>query len=107
MADLLTLKAMEDLLSVGLSFEVAREILQALKEQEPGFFTNSFNQAPIKRFILWRRKPQQKLSLAEFDRERAIAAILSGQPVIPFWLDAVHQQLSEGLKSFDYQLTLF
>lgn len=56
--------------------------------------------------MLLRSLPQQKLSLAEFDRERAIAAILSGQPVIPFWLDAVHQQLIEGLKSFGYQLSL-
>ncbi len=46
--------------------------------------------------MLWRRKPQQKPSLAEFDRERAISAIMSGQPVIPFWLDAVHQQMSQG-----------
>lgn len=106
-ADLLMLKAMEYLLSMGLSFAVARETLEALKEQEPGFFINSFNQAKVKRFMLWRRLPQEKLSLAEFDRERAQAAILSGQPVIPFWLDAVHQQLKEGLKNLGYQLALF
>ncbi|MEH1940791.1 MAG: hypothetical protein V7L01_11305 [Nostoc sp.] len=31
------------------------------------------------------------LSLVEFDREKAIASLVEGKPVIPVWLDVIYQ----------------
>jgi hypothetical protein len=37
------------------------------------------------------------LELVEFDRERAIASLDEGKPVIPVWLDVIYQQLMNKL----------
>lgn len=37
------------------------------------------------------------LFVVEFDREKAIASLEQGQPVIPVWLDIIYQQLAEKL----------
>ncbi|MFB2835022.1 hypothetical protein [Floridanema evergladense] len=40
---------------------------------------------------------ERSLQLVEFDLEKAIASLKSGQPVIPLWLDRIHQQVASRL----------
>lgn len=40
---------------------------------------------------------KRSLHLVEFDLEEAIASLKSGQPVIPLWLDAIHEELMKRL----------
>ena len=37
------------------------------------------------------------LDLIEFEREQAIAFLDNGQPIIPLWLDLLHQKLQQQL----------
>ncbi|HBE34095.1 MAG TPA: MerR family transcriptional regulator [Cyanobacteria bacterium UBA11369] len=92
-SDLMALAAMEYCLSVGLSFETAATALKQLYEKEPEFA----NPASEKRFMLWWDKQERSLQLVEFDLERAIASLKSGEPVIPVWLDRIHQRLASKL----------
>ena len=93
-SDLAALAAIEYCLSVGLSFEVALRTRQRLRGKEPEF-TNSVS---LGRFMFgihsWR-----SLKLVEFDLESAIAFLKSGQPVIPVWLDRIHQGVASKLVS--------
>ncbi|MEG5018129.1 MULTISPECIES: hypothetical protein [unclassified Microcoleus] len=41
----------------------------------------------------------RSLQLVEFDWESAIASLKTGQPVIPVWLDHIHQGLASKLVS--------
>ena len=34
------------------------------------------------------------IDLVELDRSRAIASLKAGEPVIPVWLDQIHQQVT-------------
>lgn len=98
-SDLVILAAMEYCLSVGLSFNVAREIVKTLHEQEPEFLNPTY----ARRFMLWRKEQEQELQLVEFDLEQAIASLRLGQPAIPIWLDAIHHRLTSKLKEWgDY-----
>jgi DNA-binding transcriptional MerR regulator len=99
-SDLLALKVMEYLLSLGLNFEVCRAALNSLRAVEPNFFAEPFSYKAMKRFMLWQKAPGNKLDLAEFDEEKAITAVRSGQAVVPFWTEIVRKQLQEGLKLF-------
>jgi hypothetical protein len=47
--------------------------------------------------MLLSEKPDDSLSLVEFDREQAIASLDEGKPVIPVWLDVIYQNLSQKL----------
>ena len=94
-SDLVGLAAMEYCLSVGLTFEVAAMTLQRLREKEPEF-TNSVS---LGRFMLCWDSKVRSLQLVEFDVESAIASLKSGQPVIPVWLDRIHQGLASKLVS--------
>ncbi len=99
--DLLTLTVMHYLLSVGLSFEVCREALAMLQDNEPWLFEEFVPKKKMKRLMLISNASQEKyLTLAEFDREVALEALCQGQTVIPFWCDRVHQQLRDNLKNF-------
>ena len=92
-SELAELAVMEYWLSVGLSFEVAAKALQALKQKAPDFADPLVQ----KQFMLvWDRK-EKDLRLEEFEREDAIASLDKGQPVIPVWLDEIHQQLAVKL----------
>ncbi len=110
--NLLELAVMVHFLSVGLSFDLAGETLKTLKDKEPELFTTKVGQG--KRFMLLRRREaachqtsrKEELSkrekiptlfVVEFDREKAIASLEQGQPVIPVWLDIIYQQLAEKL----------
>lgn len=92
-SDLTELAAMEYCLSVGLSFDVAASTVKRLKKELE--FTNP---ASPRRFMLWWNGRERLLELVEFDLERAIAFLKEGQPVIPLWLDAIHQRLANRLK---------
>ncbi|MGB3208046.1 MAG: hypothetical protein WBB28_23940 [Crinalium sp.] len=87
---------MEYLLSVGLDFKVSWRVLQTLKEKAPKFF----QQEQLKQFMLLREAVTQSLELVEFDLKRAISSLREGQPVIPVWLDAIHQRLTMRLKEW-------
>lgn len=95
-SDLAALAAMEYCLSAGLSFETAATTLKQLQEKQPEF-TNPASQG---RFMLWWDKQERSLQLVEFDLEKAIASLKSGQPVIPLWLDQIHQQVLSKLKGY-------
>ncbi len=92
-SDLVELAAMEYCLSVGLSFEAAATTLKKLKEKEPEFM----NPERKSRFMLWWNANERSLELVEFDWEEAITSLQAGQPVIPVWLDAIHQRLASRL----------
>ena len=100
-ADLLVLTVMEQLLSIGLNFEVCHAALKTLREREPWLFNESLPEEKMKRLmLLTTRSPKQPLQLAEFDKQVALEALCQGQTVIPFWCDRIHQQLRDNLKSF-------
>jgi hypothetical protein len=84
---------MEYCLSVGLSFETAATTVKSLEEKQPEF-TNPTSQ---ERFMLWWDSKERSLQLVDFDMESAIASLKSGEPVIPVWLDEIHQQLASRL----------
>ncbi len=89
-SDLVELAVVEYWLSVGLSFEVAGRTLKALKEKEPEFF----NPERATRLMLWWNGKTRSLELVEFDLGEATASLQAGQPIIPVWLDAIHQRLA-------------
>ena len=93
-SELVELATMEYCLSVGLTFEAAANALQALKQKEPPL---DFNSGVKKRFMLLWNASEKELDLLEFDREKAIAFLDRGQPVIPVWLDVIDQQLAGRL----------
>jgi hypothetical protein len=47
--------------------------------------------------MLWWNGKTRSLELVEFDWEEAIASLKAGEPVIPVWLDAIHQRLASKL----------
>lgn len=92
-SDLVELAVMEYWLSVGLSFDVARQSLKMLKEKEPEFF----NPEKARRLMLLWNAKTRSLKLVEFDLQEAITSLKSGQPVIPLCLDAIHEELTKKL----------
>ncbi len=95
-SNLVELAAIAYWLSVGLSFELARETLKTLKEREPEFFSPSQRV----RLMLYRHPTEQSFDLVEFDSSKAIALWAEGLPVVPVWLDVIHQQLEVRLKDW-------
>jgi len=87
------LAAMEYCLSVGLSFEAAVTTVKRLEEKQPEFM----NPTSQGRFMLWWDSKERSLQLVDFDMESAIASLKAGQPVIPVWLDQIHQQIQQKL----------
>ena len=115
-ADLLALTVMEQLLSIGLNFEVCHAALETLREREPWLFNESVPEEKMKRLMLLptrspkvgvSRSPEQPLQMVEFDKQAALEALCQGQTVIPFWGDAygglrqrIHELLHQNLKRF-------
>ncbi|MEH2253781.1 MerR family transcriptional regulator [Nostoc sp.] len=100
-ADLLALTVMEQLLSIGLNFEVCHVALETLREREPWLFNESVPEEKMKRLMLLpTRSPEQPLQLVEFDKQVALKALCQGQTVIPFWGDRIHEVLHQNLKRF-------
>lgn len=95
-SNLIELTAIAYWLSIGLSFELARETLKTLKEKEP----EVFNSSQRKRLMLWRSPSDQSFCLAEFDVERVTAAWADGSPIVPVWLDVIYQKVEGKLKNW-------
>ncbi|NEU77189.1 MerR family transcriptional regulator [Hassallia byssoidea VB512170] len=93
-SNLLELAAMSYWLSVGLSFDIASTTLKKLKDQEPELFTSGKG----KRFMLLLEAQERSLSLVEYDREKAIASLDAGKPVIAVWLDVIYTELAVKLE---------
>lgn len=64
-----------------------------LHQKQPEFT----HPASRERFMLSWDQQERSLQLVEFDLEKAIASLKSGQPVIPLWLDRIHQQVASRL----------
>ncbi|MCF4967581.1 MerR family transcriptional regulator [Nostoc sp. CMAA1605] len=94
-ANLVELAVMVYFLSAGLSFDLAGETVKTLKYKEPELFKSGQG----KRFMLCWNEKERSLSLVEFDREKAIASVVEGKPVIPLWLDQIYQQIALKLKN--------
>jgi len=48
--------------------------------------------------MLWWDSRERSLQLVEFDMEKAIASLKAGEPLIPVWLDTIHQRLHQKLE---------
>lgn len=92
--DLVSLTVMGYLLSAGVDFQEAVHGLEALKEKEPEFYKPSCS----KRYMLSRHSSTDSLELKEFNVEDIHNSLLMGQPVIPVWLDQIHQKLQDNLQ---------
>ncbi|RCJ19205.1 hypothetical protein A6S26_27540 [Nostoc sp. ATCC 43529] len=86
-----------------MSFDLAGETVKTLKDKEPELFKSGQG----KRFMLLgavgekatKGGTELMLSLVEFDRDKAIASVVEGQPVISVWLDQIYQQIALKLKN--------
>ncbi len=92
--NLIELAAMLYFLSMGLNFDVANTTLKTLKGKEPELFESGKGT----RWMLQRDNHKRSLELVEFELEQAIAQIKAGQPVIPVWLDTIHERIASKLK---------
>ncbi|MEH2295915.1 MerR family transcriptional regulator [Nostoc sp.] len=92
--NLMELAAMLYFLSMGLNFDVATTTLKTLKDKEPELFESGKGT----RWMLRRGNHKRSLELVEFELEQAIAQIKAGQPVIPVWLDTIHERIASKLK---------
>ncbi|MEB3310908.1 MAG: MerR family transcriptional regulator [Snowella sp.] len=95
--ELIELTSMRYLLFVGLSFDVARNILRSLKDKVPEYANPDIKA----RLMLILDTDSGILDLVKFDREQAIAFLDNGQPIIPLWLDLIHQKLQQQLSKKD------
>lgn len=102
--DLAALAVMEYLLTLGFNFELCREKLKELQQEEQGFFASPFTEAPRYRYMLWRPDSQVELKLGKYDRDLSIEMLEQGQPVIPFWLDLIQEELVEAMQTLGYGL---
>jgi len=88
-SELVELAVMVYLLSVGLTFETASDVLRQLRELEPNFAQKQSQ----RHLMLVYEERKGILRLRDFERESAIAFLDRGLPVIPVWLDRIDQQL--------------
>ncbi len=91
--DLVSLAVMEYLLSAGLEFQEVVAGLEAVKKEEPEFFKPT----QTRKFAISRNLTDETLTLGEFNLPDAIASVKHGQPVIPLWLERIHQRLRQKL----------
>ncbi len=91
--ELVELALMRYVLFLGLSFDVARNILRSLKEKVPEYANPDIK---VRLMLIW-DSGSGILDLIEFEREQAIAFLDNGQPIIPLWLDLIHQKLQQQL----------
>lgn len=92
--NLVELAAMVYWLSVGFTFEVAREVLKTVKEEYPGFLSDGEQ----KRLIFVKESQAGAAKLVEFDVEKVVAAWAQGKFVVPVWLDVIYGRLRERVK---------
>ena len=91
--NLVELCAMSYWLGMGLNFDIASNTLKTLKDKEP----ESFKSGKGSRWMLGWDAKKKMLSFQKFDRDKAIALLEQGKPVIPVWLDEIYQRLAKKL----------
>jgi DNA-binding transcriptional MerR regulator len=107
-SDLLALTVMEYLLSLGLSFELAVDVLLKLRNQEASFFEMSAEAKEMKQFMLSISvNNTTHKHFLDFDEESAFEMIRKGNAVVPIWCDRIYQRLQHNLAHFGRQMTLF
>ncbi|QUS60555.1 type I restriction-modification enzyme R subunit C-terminal domain-containing protein [Synechocystis sp. PCC 7338] len=93
-ADLFELMVMKHLLSAGLEYTQAVDVLFALRQKEP-----SFTDAPQHSRYLVTRHPEHKMLVIEpFSLDGVQEAMYGGQLVVPLWLDEIHLRLGQKLQ---------
>lgn len=92
-SNLVELAAMAYWLSMGLNFDLAARTLKQMKQQEPELF----NSGKGGRYMLLWNDETQSLELVEYNRERAIADLADGLPVIPVWLNVIYNRVESRL----------
>lgn len=88
------LVAMEYWLSVGFTFEVAREVLKILQEKYSGVLTNH----EPKRLIFVKEPQEGATKLVKFEVEKVVAAWAERKSVVPVWLDVIQGRLRKRVK---------
>ena len=92
--DFVALATIKYCLSVGFTFEVAREILKTLQEKYPGLLS----EREPKGLIFVKESQAGHSKLVEFDVEKVVAAWAEGKFVVPVWLDVIYGRLHEKVK---------
>jgi DNA-binding transcriptional MerR regulator len=95
--NLVELAAMVYWLSVGFTFEVAREVLKTLKEQYPGVLSDR----EPRRLIFVKESQKGAAKLVEFDGEKVVAAWAQGKFVVPVCLDVIYGRSRGRVKGYD------
>jgi DNA-binding transcriptional MerR regulator len=90
--ELVELATMAYWLSVGLSFEMAREALFTLREKEPDLFT-----AEQSKRLMLLCESDASLRISEFDMETVMMAWESSRCVVPVWFDVIWSRLHQNL----------
>lgn len=101
--ELVELTIMGYWLKIGLSFDTASVMMKKLQSEQWDYL----NRETQERLMLhWNSDLTNYLKIEHFDRDRAIALLSEGLPIIPLWLDQIHQQLTRNLiqKGHDIQL---
>jgi hypothetical protein len=91
--DFVALATIEYCLSVGFTFEVAREFLKTLQKKYPGLLSAR----EPNRLIFVKESQAGDSKLIEFDVEK-VAACTEGKFVVPVWLDVIYGRLREKVK---------
>jgi hypothetical protein len=92
--DFATLATIEYWLSVGFTFEVAREVLKNLQKKYPGLLSDR----EPNRLIFVKESPAGDSKLVEFDVEQVVAARAEGKFVVPVRLDVIYGRLRERVE---------
>ena len=92
--DFAALATIEYWLSVGFTFEVAREVLKNLQKKYPGLLSDREPNQLI--FVKGSQVGDSKL--VEFDGEKVVAAWTEGKFVVSVWLDVIYGRLRERVK---------
>jgi DNA-binding transcriptional MerR regulator len=93
-SDLVDLAIMKHGLDMGLSFDTARKCLAQLRDGQPDYI----NPETKTQLMLYWNRNSESLTLAEYDRDSAIALLEQGKLVIPLRLTEIHYQLINKLK---------
>ena len=89
--DFVALATIEYWLSVGFTFEVAREVLKTVQEKYPGLLSD---QDP-NRLMFVKESQAGDSKLVEFDVEKVVTAWAKCKFVVSVWLDVIYGRLRE------------
>jgi DNA-binding transcriptional MerR regulator len=93
--ELLALTVMNYLLSLGLSFDLAVEILQTLRERESWLFGESLEPIQSKQWAILLRLNGDSPKLIKFDRELVLKTIEDGGGAIDLASDRIYDSLKQ------------